>query len=944
MCSEASFINSGFGKYAYEFLSRLHKTGKYEIAEFASYGFVNDPRDKNIDWRYYANAVRENDPRYKEYMSRTDNQFGRWRFEKVLLDFKCDLVIDVRDYWMTHYQPVSPLRSYFHHILMPTVDSAPQQEEWIDTFLSADAVFTYSDWGAEVLKEQSNGAIKYIDTTTPGVNLDIFYMKDRKQLREKFKIDPDSFIFGSVMRNQKRKLIPELFSTLKQLLSNLSQQNNSQKVYLYMHTTYPDMGWDIPELLNQYKVANNVLFSYLCKQCGHVECSTFSGPQKICSKCLNKSSAFPSVSQGVSEEQLSDIYNLFDLYVQYAICLGKNEQIKIKRNEKAQWVPISQVQIGDEAWTHKNRWRKVSRVWKNLAKSHNKKILELSVHGDYEKLIATENHEFPAYTSKELKIKHRSIRENIGYYLYNNKDLPEYNKYQLSDLSPGDMLLFPIDDTVKDIDTIDICKEIDCSDCVVLDSFIETSSKYSYPRFINIDNNFCKFIGLFAADGSWESRPGCKNIKITSHIKETKNQDLAFNCMTQIGSNNNTISNRIYKDRLGIDAILGSKLHTKLFAKWFSKHEDKQLPDWCLYLPLEKQKEILIGMFMGDGHYCKEKNYSQISTISKPLADQIKHILRRLRIPFSVSKINRTKHKTQDHKNRKDCYSFEIYGCDIKNGDIKNKRNGSYNVYYKNNHIIQIKSIVESDYNDDVWCLTVDDDHTMTTKIGATFQCEGLGIPQVEAGACGIPIATVDYSAMVDIINKLQAFPIRVQTYFKELETKAIRVYPDNNDLIRIILEQINKPLSIRNQERYRTRQLTEQNYDWDIIIKKWENYFDSLDFRADWNKSLPSLSLANKPKNSDNRNNLLEMVEICNNNLKNADLLSSVRFLQMLQNADYGFSYAGPTNITAASIDNIYDHANVMIENNNNSETALRLNKTFEEDFIQYAHLKSQT
>jgi glycosyltransferase involved in cell wall biosynthesis len=944
MCSEASFINSGFGKYAYEFLSRLHKTGKYEIAEFASYGFVNDPRDKNIDWRYYANAVRENDPRYKEYMSRTDNQFGRWRFEKVLLDFKCDLVIDVRDYWMTHYQPVSPLRSYFHHILMPTVDSAPQQEEWIDTFLSADAVFTYSDWGAEVLKEQSNGAIKYIDTTTPGVNLDVFYMKDRKQLREKFKIDPDSFIFGSVMRNQKRKLIPELFSTLKQLLSNLSQQNNSQKVYLYMHTTYPDMGWDIPELLNQYKVANNVLFSYLCKQCGHVECSTFSGPQKICSKCLNKSSAFPSVSQGVSEEQLSDIYNLFDLYVQYAICLGKNEQIKIKRNEKAQWVPISQVQIGDEAWTHKNRWRKVSRVWKNLAKSHNKKILELSVHGDYEKLIATENHEFPAYTSKELKIKHRSIRENIGYYLYNNKDLPEYNKYQLSDLSPGDMLLFPIDDTVKDIDTIDICKEIDCSDCVVLDSFIETSSKYSYPRFINIDNNFCKFIGLFAADGSWESRPGCKNIKITSHIKETKNQDLAFNCMTQIGSNNNTISNRIYKDRLGIDAILGSKLHTKLFAKWFSKHEDKQLPDWCLYLPLEKQKEILIGMFMGDGHYCKEKNYSQISTISKPLADQIKHILRRLRIPFSVSKINRTKHKTQDHKNRKDCYSFEIYGCDIKNGDIKNKRNGSYNVYYKNNHIIQIKSIVESDYNDDVWCLTVDDDHTMTTKIGATFQCEGLGIPQVEAGACGIPIATVDYSAMVDIINKLQAFPIRVQTYFKELETKAIRVYPDNNDLIRIILEQINKPLSIRNQERYRTRQLTEQNYDWDIIIKKWENYFDSLDFRADWNKSLPSLSLANKPKNSDNRNNLLEMVEICNNNLKNADLLSSVRFLQMLQNADYGFSYAGPTNITAASIDNIYDHANVMIENNNNSETALRLNKTFEEDFIQYAHLKSQT
>jgi len=941
MCSEASFINSGFGKYAYEFLSRLHKTGKYEIAEFASYGFVNDPRDKNIQWKYYANAVKENDPRYKEYMSRTDNQFGRWRFEKVLLDFKPDVVCDVRDYWMTHYQPVSPLRSYFQHILMPTVDSAPQQEEWIDTFLSADAIFTYSDWGAEVLKNQSNGAINYIDTTTPGVNLDIFSMKDQKSLREKFNIDPNAFVFGSVMRNQKRKLIPELFSSLKQLLSHLSQQNNPPKVYLYMHTTYPDMGWDIPELLNQYEVANHVLFTYLCKQCGNIESTTFCGPQKICSKCLNKSSSFPSVSQGVSEDQLSDIYNLFDLYVQYAICLGKDEQIKIKRDEKTQWIPISQVKTGDEAWTHKNRWRKVSHVWKNLAKSHNKKILELSVHGDYEKLIATENHEFLAYTSNELKIKHRSVRENIGYYLFNKRELPTYGKYELKDLRAGDMVLYPIDDTVINIDSIDIAQEIDCSDYLVLDSFIETSKTYSYPRFIDIDNRFCKFMGLFAADGSWGFRPGCKHIQITSHIKEAENQTLAFDCMAQIGSNNNTVSNRIYKDRLGVDTILSSKLHSQLFAKWFSKHEHKQLPDWCLYLPLEKQKQILIGMFMGDGHYCKGKNYSQISTISKPLADQIKHILRRLRIPFSVSKIIRIKHKTQDQKNRKDCYSFEIYGCNIKNGDIINKRNGSYNVYYKNNHIIQIKNIVESDYNDDVWCLTVDDDHTMTTKIGATFQCEGLGIPQVEAGACGIPIATVNYSAMIDIINKLQAFPIRVQTYFKELETKAIRVYPDNNDLIRIILEQISKPLSIRNQEKYRTRQLTEQNYDWNIIIKKWEKYFDSLEFRADWNKPLPIMSQALK---KDNVDNLSVLIDLCNNNLKNADLLSSSRFLGLLQNADYGFSYLGPTQISAESIDNLYQYINVMIDNNNKSEQARKNTTVFEEDFIQYAHLKNNT
>ena len=87
MCSEASFLNSGFSIYAKEILSRLYATGKYEIAEFASYAVVNDPKDKDIPWSIYANAVNNADPRHAEYTSRTDNMFGRWRFDKTVVDF-----------------------------------------------------------------------------------------------------------------------------------------------------------------------------------------------------------------------------------------------------------------------------------------------------------------------------------------------------------------------------------------------------------------------------------------------------------------------------------------------------------------------------------------------------------------------------------------------------------------------------------------------------------------------------------------------------------------------------------------------------------------------------------------------------------------------------------------------------------------------------------------
>ena len=324
MCSEASFLSSGFGTYTKELLSRLSKNPKYLVAEFASYGFVNDHRDKSIDWIYYANAVRDNDPRHKEYSSKPENQFGKWRFEKVLLDFKPDVVIDIRDYWMSAYQGLSPLRKYFHWILMPTVDSAPQQEDWIDTFLSADALFSYSDWGGEVIKRQSNNKINYIGTTSPGVNLDIFRIKDKTTIRDKYNIDKNAIIIGSVMRNQKRKLIPELFVSFRSVLDKLQSSNDDigKNLFLYLHTSYPDMGWDIPELLKEYRLSNKVLFSYICKKCGHVHCSTFAGPNKACNSCLNKSAFMPSVTDGITQDQLSDIYNLFDLYVQYAICEG----------------------------------------------------------------------------------------------------------------------------------------------------------------------------------------------------------------------------------------------------------------------------------------------------------------------------------------------------------------------------------------------------------------------------------------------------------------------------------------------------------------------------------------------------------------------------------------------------------------------------------------------
>ena len=324
MVSEASFLSSGFGTYTREIIKRLHATNKYDIAELACYGKVNDPKDKDIHWRYYANAVDPNDSRHKQYNSSMENQFGRWRFERTLLDFQPDVVIDIRDYWMNSYQQFSPLRPFFHWILMPTVDSAPQQEEWIDTFLHADAIFTYSDFGRDTLADQSNNKIKYVDTASPGINLNSFHpVPNRDEIKELMGLK-DKFIIGSVMRNQKRKLIPELFSAFKQLLDSTKNSNPeiAEKLYLHVHTSYPDAGWDIPQLLKEFEVGNRVLFTYACKHCDFFRPTLFAHPVQHCPKCGNKSLTMPNVSNGLPEKDLNMLMNTFDLYVQYAICEG----------------------------------------------------------------------------------------------------------------------------------------------------------------------------------------------------------------------------------------------------------------------------------------------------------------------------------------------------------------------------------------------------------------------------------------------------------------------------------------------------------------------------------------------------------------------------------------------------------------------------------------------
>jgi len=312
MVTECSVYPTGYGVYTKELLSRLHTHPDFEVAELACYVAPGDERIASIPWGVFPNKPSPDHPEAHLYDLSTTAEFGEFSFNNVCLRFRPDFVIDIRDPWVFEFETRSPFRSFYQHILMPTVDAMPQNPEWIEMFGEADAVLTYSEFGAATIRKQSS-RIKYVGTASPCASQN-FYPKNQVETRTKYGLDKNAYIFGTVMRNQRRKLYPDLFKTFKQFLDKSGRTD----VFLYCHTSFPDQGWNIPELLLEYGLSSRVLFTYKCKNCKNVTSSFFQDAVCYCSKCNNYTNNMISVGNGVDETELSDIYSLFDVYIQYA--------------------------------------------------------------------------------------------------------------------------------------------------------------------------------------------------------------------------------------------------------------------------------------------------------------------------------------------------------------------------------------------------------------------------------------------------------------------------------------------------------------------------------------------------------------------------------------------------------------------------------------------------
>jgi glycosyltransferase involved in cell wall biosynthesis len=333
--SNHSKSNSGFGRHTKALLTHLHKTGKYDLVEYCTgLNWSNDAL-KNMPWKAHGTLpdsdnewmqiLQPLNPNEREIRKR-DVAYGSHNIDRIIKQEKPDVYIGIEDIWAFNGYFDRKWWNKLHCIVHTTLDSLPILP---DAISAADKIKNYYVWAKFAEKAMHAMGHKHVRTIHGAIESEKFHRlsdAERAELRKQNNIPHDAFVIGFVFRNQLRKSVVKLLQGFKEFCD----QNPDSKAYLLLHTHWSE-GWNIPERIKEIGVdPSRVLTTYVCRNCKQYEVKPFAlkpedyaqpridvnkGQNQPCPHCGSKNGQITAnVTDGVSEEQLNEVYNLMDVY------------------------------------------------------------------------------------------------------------------------------------------------------------------------------------------------------------------------------------------------------------------------------------------------------------------------------------------------------------------------------------------------------------------------------------------------------------------------------------------------------------------------------------------------------------------------------------------------------------------------------------------------------
>lgn len=295
--------------------------------------------------------------------------------------------------------------------------------------------------------------------------------------------------------------------------------------------------------------------------------------------------------------------------------------------------PIEEVKVGDSVLSHTGEYRT---VYHTQVRPYTGNLYKISVYGNsIEETEVTEEHPF-------LSVKRERARER-------NKNW-KAGWMAVKNLRKRDYLLTPRNRNI-------ISKEF-------AEIEIDDRRKGKGPKSkvrIPSTKEFFRLAGYYLAEGSTD-RGYYLHFSFGSHEKEYI-KDVKSLLRTVFGIEKTYDSE--HKTNHGISIVVSSAKLSRTFETLFGKGcDNKRIPYWMILEDPEKQKELIIGLYRGDGNYYRKrikscgwlKEVFRINTTSQKLAKQTRDILLRLGIAAFINARDRKK------EGRRTMYTIGITG------------------------------------------------------------------------------------------------------------------------------------------------------------------------------------------------------------------------------------------------------------------------------------------
>jgi DNA repair photolyase/transcriptional regulator with XRE-family HTH domain len=254
--------------------------------------------------------------------------------------------------------------------------------------------------------------------------------------------------------------------------------------------------------------------------------------------------------------------------------------------------------------------------------------------------------------------------------------------------------------------------------------------KTKIPNKIAIDGDFLRLVGYYLAEGCvsiFPNRPNSAYLAFTFREDEREYISDVANLLRKIFKIKPTVV--LDARNKSVHILSKANILAFLFATLFGgKSEEMKVPAKFLFLPLEKQRELMKGILRGDGGFCSSPRQPTFVTISRNLLDSVRLILLRLNIICRMQKFTKGKKRKHMAFALTPAAQFRQHFADLwgTKTSFKSPRNLYADIYEDTDHkyaIFPIRSKKLVDYSGPVYNLSVEEDNSYVANSVAVSNC-----------------------------------------------------------------------------------------------------------------------------------------------------------------------------------------------------------------------------